>query len=333
MLDEIDVILRQAVQLAGLQPGEVDRVVMTGGSSLIPAVQRRVAGVFGHLDEYRMLRYDPRDRAGVERAITEVARGLVDFCDRVATQSFFQQVTLWDLMVTEGGRPGLRPIVNRGTAYRRDQHGNPEFHVRVPLQPSSGAATSVGLYEDQLGPRFMFGLADLPPLPQGGELRVTLRPDALLPGMEVVGPDGRVVLREIPDSPNAAERLGKADVWTMSEERLAAYFAEDADYDPVNGFHLFRSAPLVRPLRKGDLVEWCSVSNGNGAGRSRRFDRYRGEIRTIKDIATGKPVDAMSSLELGDYVFTLSEAGTATSRKVRGECGAIRLSPHPWKDT
>ena len=333
VLVEVDSLLREAVDLAGLQPGDIDRVVMTGGSSLIPAVQRRVADVFAHLDEYRFLRYDPRDRAGVERAITEVARGLVDFGDRVATQSFFQQVTLWDHMVTEGGRPGMRRILNRGTPYRRDQEGNPALRVRVPLQPTVGAALSVGLYEDQLGPRFMFGLADLPALPEGGELRVTLRPDALLPGMEVVGSDGHVVLRDVRDSPNAVEWLGKADIWTMGEERLAAYFAEDADYDPVNGFRRFRSAPLVRPLRKGDLVEWCGASSGNGDGRSRRFQRYRGEVKKIKDIATGQPVDAMSSLELSDYVFTLSEAGTATSQRVRGECGAIRLSPHPWKDT
>ena len=331
VLDEIERLLRTAVDLAELQPSEIDRVVMTGGSSLIPAVRRRVAAVFSQLDEYRLLRYDPRDRGGVERAITEVARGLVDFGDRVATQSFFQQVTLWDLMVTEGGQAGMRRVLDRGTAYKRDREGNPALRLRIPLRPTREGATSVGLYEDQLGPRFMFGLADLPPLPQGGELRVTLRPDALLPGMDVVGPDGRVVLREVRDSPNAAERRGAADVSAMGEERLAAYFAEDADYDPVNGFRLFRSAPLVRPLRMGDLVEWCSV--GNGGGRSHRFERYRGEIKKIKDIATGQPVDAMSSLELRDYVFTISEAGTATARKVRGECGAIRLSPHPWKDT
>jgi hypothetical protein len=329
VLDSIETLVRGCVERGELNPQEVDRVVMTGGSSLIPAVQQRIGECFPHLDEYRLLCYDPSDRRGVETAITEVAKGLVDFGDRIATQSFFEQVALWDVDVSVGSTRGLRRVVGRGTPYDRDASGAPALEVRIPLEPICGQGTSVGVYEDQLGPRFLFGLSDLPQLPRGGEVRVVLRPEALLPSMRVLGPDGQVVLREVHDR-GANDRLGEADVLDMAEDQLAAYFSDDADYHPIHGYKSFESAPLVRRLRVGDLVEWCRDLDGAGPGR--KLARCRGEVDRIRDIDSGEFVKEMASLDVADYVFTLREKGKATTFQMRSQSGSLRLSPRPWKD-
>lgn len=330
VLDKIEGLVRGAVSRAGLNMQNVDRVVMTGGSSLIPSVQQRITTVFSHLDEYRLMRYDAADRRGVESAITEVAKGLVDFGDRVANQGFFEQVALWDVDLTVGARRGMRRILRRGTPYERDSNGSPSLRLRVPIDPIGGQGTSVGIYEDQLGPRFLFGLSDLPPLPNGGELQVTLRPQALLPSLKVIDRDGRVVLREIRRPGRKLEWLGQADILAMGEEQLEEYFDEDADYHPINGYNTFESSPLVRPLRVGDLVEWCHDTDGAGPGR--RLVRRRGEVASMRNIATGEFVEEMESLELSHYMLAFKEKGTATRYNVQGETGSLRLSPRPWRD-
>ena len=330
VLANIEQLLRRAVDRAELTLDGIDRVVLTGGSSLIPAVQARVAATFPHLDEYRLLRYDAADRRGVESAITEVAKGLVDFGDRVATQSFFEQVALWDVDISIGGRRGFKRIVERGTPYRRNGDGTPSLGRRVPLDPMPGEGTSIGVYEDQLGPRFQFGLADLPPLPDGGELHIIMRPERLLPALRVVGPDGEVVIRDVRDSLDRSDWCGQADVMHMSEDQLTRYFAEDADYHPIAGYKRFESSPLVRRLRVGDLVEWCQDVDGAGPGR--RLSRCRGEVVRIRDIESGEFVDEMTSWEPADYVFDLREEGRAETFRMQGRNGSLRLSPRPWRD-
>lgn len=330
VLDKIEQLVRTVVSLGDRGPEDIDRVVMTGGSSLIPAVQQRVQSIFGHLDEYRLLRYDPSDRRGVESAITEVAKGLVSFGDRVARQGFFEQVALWDIDLAVGAKRGMQRILRRGKPYERDTDGSPMLELRIPIEPVRGQGTSLGLYEDQLGPRFMFGLSDLPPLPQGGELRVALRPEALLPSMKLIGPDGRVVLREIRDPACKSEWLAQADVQAMSEELLRRYFKDDADYHPVNGYLRFESSPLVRPLRIGDLVEWCPATDG--VGPRRKLRHCRGELERMRNIRTGQFVEEMESLELSEYFFTLREKDGAVTSNMQGRGGSLRLSPRPWRD-
>lgn len=330
ILTRVDKLVRSAVARAELDPGDIDRVVMTGGSSLVPAVQQQLASVFPHLDEYGLLRYDPGDRRSVEGAITEVAKGLVDFGHRIATESFFEQVALWDVDLAIGTHRGLKRVLDRGTPYARDENGAPVARLRVPIDSVPGQGTSIGLYEDQIGPRFVFGLSDLPPLPEGGELHVELRPEALQPALKVTGPDGRVLLREIRLPHRKTDWLAQADVLRMSEAELADYFAEDADYHPINGYTTFESSPLVRRLRVGDLVEWCRDLDGPGPGRTLR--RGRGELLRIRNIGTGEHVEEMESLELDDYMFTIKDTWRSKLFSYHGEPGGLRLSPRPWKD-
>jgi hypothetical protein len=200
---------------------------------------------------------------------------------------------------------------------------------QVRLAPIVGEGTSIGVYEEQLGRRFLFGLADLPPLPRGGELQLVLRPDRPLPAMRVVDPDGAVVEREIRNGGD--DRVAHANLPRMSEDELERYFDADADYHPINGYRIFESAPLVRRLRVGDLVEWCRDSDGAGPGR--RLTRCRGEVVAIREIASAKLLDTMRSWVLEDYVFTLREKDSGVTYTRQGRNGSLRLSPRPWKDT
>jgi hypothetical chaperone protein len=46
-LDAIDAGIDDTVKAAGLAPGDIDVVIRTGGSSLIPAIQRMLEAKFG----------------------------------------------------------------------------------------------------------------------------------------------------------------------------------------------------------------------------------------------------------------------------------------------
>ena len=66
----------------------------------------------------------------------------------------------------------------------------------------------------------------------------------------VTAPEGYFrAVREICDPGDPSDRHASADVMHMTEEQLSTYFAEDADYHPINGYKTFESSPLVRRRR------------------------------------------------------------------------------------
>jgi hypothetical protein len=331
ILDRIERIVGESLIRAGLTVTDVDRVFMTGGSSLSPCVQARVEAMFSHLDEYRFLAYDPKSRDDVESALTEIAKGLVSFGDQFAGREIFEQVVLWDVEMSMAGQPSMLPVARRGEPYGSGPDGKPELKRVVPVPPVPGEGTSFGLYEDQLGQRFVFGLADVPPLPSGAQLEVRLRPEELVPRLRLLDPNGDPVCGEPGSRAWKQTAPVQADLMHgLTEMDLAQYFDEDAEYLPVMGYQHFECAPLVRPLRKGDLVEWARDKDGPGEGRA--IDRRRGEVLRIRHIDSGEMVDQMSDLELADYVFDIAEKETATLHRVKGRNGSLRLSPRPWKD-
>jgi hypothetical protein len=87
----------------------------------------------------------------------------------------------------------------------------------------------------------------------------------------------------------------------------------------------------VRRLRVGDLVEWCR--DCDGAGPARKLTRCRGEIKKIREIASGEEVESMRSWALENYVFSLCEKDTGITFQRQGRNGSLRLSPRPWRDT
>lgn len=330
VMDDIDALIQGTVADAGLDIADIDRVVMTGGSSLVPAVQRRVGAVFGHLDEYRLLTYDARSPDDVEHAITEVARGLVSFGSTVAESGVFEQVVLWDTSMTLAPRRGMTKLVPRGTPYRRNGDGTLKLTVNVRLPARAGEGTSVGLYEDQLDQRFMFGLCDMPPLPAGARLEITLRPEQLAPRLRLLGADGRPIPPEQTSKAWGDALAVEADLLNADESALRAYFDDDAEYMPIVGYQHFESAPLVRKLRVGDLVEWAADSDDDGPGR--RIVRRRGVLKSIRHIASGEFVQQMESWCLEEYVFSVAEENKPIVYPLRGRTGSLRLSPRPWRD-
>jgi hypothetical protein len=331
VLDRLERIVGESLIRAGLTVGDVDRVFLTGGSSLSPCVQARMAAMFSHLDEYSFLAYDPASRDDVETALTEIAKGLVSFGDQVSGQEIFEQVVLWDVEMSMAGQPSMLPVARRGEPYGSGPDGKPELKRVVPVPPVPGEGTSFGLYEDQLGQRFVFGLADVPPLPTGAQLEVRLRPEELVPRLRLLDPNGEPVCGEPGSRAWKQTAPVQADLMHgIAEMDLAQYFDEDAEYLPVMGYQHFECAPLVRPLRIGDLVEWARDKDGPGEGRA--IDRRRGEVLRIRHVESGEMVDQMSDLELADYVFDIAEKGTAMRHRVKGRTGSLRLSPRPWKD-
>jgi molecular chaperone DnaK (HSP70) len=330
LLDDIDTLVRATVASAGLDVGDVDRVVMTGGSSLIPAVQAHLGSLFPHLDEYHLLTYDPSSKDDVERAVTEVARGLVAFGTQVAESGVFEQVVLWDMSMSLAPQRGMSVLIPRGTPYHRNGDRALKLTVNAPLPARPGEGSSVGLYEDQLDQRFVFGLCDLPPVPPGARLEITLRPEQLAPRMRLIGRDGNPVAPEASSKGWATLAAVEADLMAADEKLLCAYFDEDAEYLPIAGYKHFESTPLVRKLRVGDLVEWARDADAEGPRRS--IVRLRGVLRRIRHIGSGEYVDEMRTWCLEDHVFDLVEEGKTAIYGLPGRTGSLRLSPRPWKD-
>ncbi|MCE7888661.1 MAG: Hsp70 family protein [Sorangiineae bacterium PRO1] len=329
VLDQIEWLVRDVVARAGLALGAIDRVVLTGGSSLAPCVQKRAAAIFPGLDEYRMLTYDPRSRNDAESAITEVARGLVAFADEVSAERTLEHVVLWDIDATMGGRSRFRRVVERGEPYALDEQGRPRLVKRVDVPPNPGQGTSFGLYEHQLGHRYLFGMAEVPPLDDGGVLEIELRPDQITPALRLFDHEGELMKREPCRGTWDSELLTVADLLELPEEaELGEYFESDAEYLPVRGFARFERTPLVRRIRVGDLVEWAIDVDGSGPARDIR--RYRGEVRQIWH--QGDAVEEMQSLVLEDHRFRVVPTDTAQSRMVEVATGDMRLAARPGRD-
>lgn len=73
LLNEIDACVKRCLEQANLDYTDIDRVIMAGGSSLIPAVQERLAELFGRK---KLIAQNPIKNKDTEVALTGVSRGL-----------------------------------------------------------------------------------------------------------------------------------------------------------------------------------------------------------------------------------------------------------------
>lgn len=330
VLDEIEALVLRTVATSGVAVDSIDRVVLTGGSSLVPAVQQRMRKLFSNLDAYHFLSYDPASRLDSEQAITDVALGLVSFAQEVAPQRMLEQVVLWDVELSIGGGTGMLPVARRGEPYEHDAAGQLRLHRRVEIPPTPGEGTSFGLYQRQLDHRYLFGIADVPPLPAGGVLEVELLPQQATPRLRVVDHEGRTLEREFRLGDWESETTVEADLQALAEDReLREYFQHDAEYLPARGFNHFECSPLIRRLRVGDLVEWARDTDGAGPGRS--IERFRGTIQKILDRDPWEEVEEMSSLDLDRHRFWIAD-GQAKIRRIDGRAGSLRLAAKPGQD-
>lgn len=329
VLEEIAALVERVVADAGLTTADIDRVVMTGGSSLVPVVQRRVAELFPALDEYHLLAYDPTSADDTEVAITEVARGLCAFAQAVSDEQSLQQVVLWDVDLVASGAGDMLRVAQRGEAYGTSRDGSPRLTRRVRVPSRRGQGTSFGLYENQLGHRYLFGLAEAPALPEGASLEVEFRPDRITPVLRLLDSRGAVMERDtVIGGCWPSEAHTDADLLALNDEKeLDEYFDRDALYLPARGFRRFECSPLVRPLREQDLVEWAIDPDGDGPRRDVR--RYRGQVLEIYH--QGERVSEMASLMLVEHRFRILRENGAVVL-LEPEAGQLRLAARPGKD-
>jgi hypothetical protein len=308
--------LERVCSTAGLPTSDVDRVLMTGGSSLMPVVQDTVAACFPHLDEYRLRRYDPGDDGDVERAITEVAQGLV----YVALDNTIEQIVHWDVELSSSEHPDFITVARRGTPYGRTADGEPELVITEDIEDRHNDGMSFGIYEHQLDHDFVFGLAEVPPQHAKTRLEIRLRPNETFPRLRLLNGDGKVVPRGIRPSGGPADRGVEADLIALSETELEAFFRADVEYLPDARFERFSHAPLARRLKVDDVVEWTLLSEkGN-------LLRRRGTVTRVVRRDDYADIREMDSWDLDEFELHIKAAGARTYR-LRPSHGYIRLAP------
>ena len=314
VLARIEVELEHVLQRAGLDATEIDRVVMTGGSSLIPCVQETVAREFRHLDEYHLRRYDPADPRDVEQAITEVAQGLV----RHAQSNTLEHVVLWDVELLTSESADFCTVAERGEPFSRGEDGRPELIKDFQIDDVNRDGLSLGLYEHQLERDFMFGVADIPRQDGPIHLRIHLRPDDLFPRLEVVDDHGQAVARPRSRTGWRGDKIVTAHLGELPSGQLEDFFDCDVEYLPDTRFADFEHAPLVRRLRKDDYIEWTELRNG-------KLRAHRGTIERISHRGEHNDLDAMTSWDLREFEFVVRDA--AEVWRIRPDHGYVRLAP------
>jgi molecular chaperone DnaK (HSP70) len=311
---------------AGLTVGDVDRVLLTGGSSLVPCVQKKVREMFPRLaSENRIRAYDPADDGDVERAITEVAQGLIHF----GGDENVERLVLWDVELHSSGSRVSRPVVGRGESYDADPDGRPVLHKRIEIPEAQATGAAFGLWERQLErPFFLFGLGDVPRHSGPMWLEITLRPDRLYPALRVVDDAGAVLSRDYMISGWPADAAVAADLEPLPEGQLADFFDQDTlDFLPGSKFEQCRHTPLSVLLSCGDEIEWVIPASPDGPGLS----RGRGTIASIRRIDDSERIEKMDSLALDRYVFTVAMQGAA-SASLHLAYGEVRLALAPPGD-
>jgi actin-like ATPase involved in cell morphogenesis len=306
----------------GLSHEQLDWIVLTGGSSLVPVVQETMTELFPEVHECgQLLRYFPDDTRGVEKAITDVAEGLA----RYGQQSSLQPVVLWDVKLGTEGSGEFQTVFARGTEFKQ-RNGDYELVAKVALPDCENDYRCVGLYEDQLGPTFMFGVADVPSKP-GSKALVRLRRGALFPTVAVLSSSGKVLGRGSSLARWDTDAVAAADVSKLGAGEAEAFLEEDAEYLPANRHSDFVAAPLVRLLCVGDHVEWCRRIKGGELVSS----YGRGEIEQIRLIGGDvRSLPEMSGWDLGAHEFKVkTESKTGGTLTFQTRNGYMRLAPRP----
>lgn len=324
ILGRIEQEIHRLLARASMGVADVDRVLMTGGSSLVPSVQQRVTQVFRDLaGRDRVRAYDPRDTGDVERAITEVAQGLVHY----GSDEAVERVVLWDVDLLSSEGSAFISVARRGDRYDFDDNGRPELQRTIELTDDNRDGMAIGLWEAQLDRRFfLFGLADVPPQPQPVRLEIRLRPDALYPSLRLLDGDGGTITRDWRLTGWSSDEQVAADMGLLAEGQLEDFFEHDhVDFLPDTPFNRFAHAPLTRPLRIGDRIEWTSYS---AVYAGKPLPRGCGQIVGIRQIGEHEPLEEMDSLELQDFEFTVRGDAPGTTLRVNQPHGYIRVASH-----
>lgn len=299
-LDNMASAVEETFQRAGAQPSQVGTVLLTGGSSLIPAVQQRLRDAFPHLvDDLAFQAGTPGDVESERRALTGVSRGLA----RWGYRQTYESTSPCSFAVVIPDVPVTRTIcLERGAPDVVDLDQSPP--VRIPVRKGR---RSVVLYSDLLRETYCGAIVDLE-MPDGEiEVRVSAARDRFAPAFVVRRATGR--------------ELGRFDLEGMTARQLERWVEGDGEWMPIDRVHL-ESAFLTRPLEVGDFVEW----RVNGSHR-------RGKVVSIRDVNANALIDQMEGFDPSAYVIEAARENghvvnlgqiTSTAR-TPWEIGDVRL--------
>jgi hypothetical protein len=270
-LGDVLAAVDDCLQRGGVSTHDVGHVVLTGGSSLIPALQNQLRARFEHLDHSRFAAGQPGDQASEREALTGVSRGLANYG---FVSQFFEGVAPCDYAVWTTGSRHFVPCIQRGDpAVMRVDEG-PATRVRV----GDESCASFALYANLVREAFSGALADLS-IPTGVE-EVEVR---------VAASRGRFVPAFGIFDPRTGQRLASDfDLDALPPDKLAAFIESDREW--LQGGEHLRSAFLTRPLENGDFVEW----RRDGSHR-------RGKVIDIRDVDLNEHVARMAAFDPGPY--------------------------------
>jgi hypothetical protein len=298
-LDGMAAAVAETLTRAGARTTDVGTVFLTGGSSLIPAVQDRLRSLFPHLsDELAFDAGTPGDVESERRTLTGVSRGLARF-------GFLESF--------EAGAPCAFSVLIPDTPVTRAvclERGAPDVFdlaesrpVKIRVRPGR---RSVAVYSDLLRETYCGAVADID-LPSEIEIRLSASRDRFAPAFVVSRAD-------------TGKELGRFDLDGMSLDALDSWVRGDAEWMPVNHTHV-ESMFLTRPLEVGDFVEW----KANGRFR-------RGKVIDMREIASGRMVEVrMAGFDPEPYAIRVAveEAGVVKIGQVAQHAwriGDIRLA-------
>lgn len=262
--DAVDDCLRRG----GLGADAVGQVILTGGSSLIPAVQQRLRDRFAHLGDTDFIAGQAGDPVSERESLTGVSRGLANYG---FVSQFFEAMTPCDYGLWS--KQGFRPCLKRGAPAEYKLSEAPV--QRLPVGRSG--SLSFALYSNLVRDAFCGALADVR-IPEGTEavdIRVAASRRRFVPAFAVY-------------AAGTNKLLGKFDLEALSAEKLERFIEGDSEWLP-EGDHLM-SAFLTRPLQKGDFVEW----RADGSYR-------RGQVIRIRDVGENVHVEEMRGLNPDAY--------------------------------
>jgi molecular chaperone DnaK len=137
VLSKIDRTIREAfrtAQEAGYTADDVNKVLMVGGSSLIPCVRKTLRRIFG------------KDRVLLDRPLDAVARGASAFVAGVDFFDHIQHAYSIRYVDRESGDYAFREIVARGTSYPTD-----EAIAKITIKATHDGQTHLGIAIFEIG--------------------------------------------------------------------------------------------------------------------------------------------------------------------------------------
>ena len=253
----------------GSSPAEVDRIVLTGGSSLIPRFQDVVRSAFPHLDDDHFSAEHAGDPASERRALTGVSRGLARF----GFLECFEATVPCTYSIQFAGHPEPIPCLERGAPDVTDTaQASP---VRISLHGTR--PTSAALFGDLIHRSFAGAISEVSPSAGGVDVRVASSRQRFAPAFAVY-------------EPGEPQPLAAFDLENLPPDDIQTYVEDDRDSlpcgrEPATFF-------LTRRLKVGDYIEWSQPEG-----------QRSGQVHGIREVSTTASLDEMTDWDPRGYAI------------------------------